>query len=74
MLNFLVYLLGGFHVFISVFYHVNLELLVYLDFQGIMILLLSILLLNIHTFFFCDAPKPGGPLTNRQPTKLVGIE
>ena len=52
MLNFLRYFLGGFHVFVSVFYHVNLELLVYLDFQGITILLLSVLLLNIHTLFF----------------------
>ena len=30
----------------------NLELLVYLDFQGITILLFSVLLLNIHTLFF----------------------
>ena len=52
MLNFLGYFLGGFHVFVSIFYHVNLELLVYLDFQGITILLLSVLLLNIHTLFF----------------------
>ena len=51
MLNFLGYFLGGFHVFVLVFYHVNLELLVYLDFQGIMILLLYVLLLNIHIFF-----------------------
>ena len=36
----------------NVFYHVNLELLVYLDFQGIMVLLLSVLLINIHTLFF----------------------
>ena len=52
MLNFLGYFLSGFHVFVSVFYHVNLELLVYLDFQRIMILLLYVLLLNIHTLFF----------------------
>ena len=52
MLNFLEYFLGGTHVFVSVFYQVNLELLVYLDFQGIMILLLYVLLLNIHTLFF----------------------
>ena len=39
-------------MFVLVFYHVNLILLVYLDFQGIMILLLSVLLLSIHTFFF----------------------
>ena len=52
MLNFLGYFLDGFHVFVSAFYHVNLKLLVYLDFQGIMILLLSVLLLNIHTLFF----------------------
>ena len=38
-------------MFVLVFYHVNLELLVYLDFQGIMILLLYVLLLNIHIFF-----------------------
>ena len=38
-------------MFVSVFYDVNLELLVYLDFQGIMILLLSVLLLNIHYYF-----------------------
>ena len=44
--------LGGFYVFVSVFYHVNLELLMYLDFQGIMILLLFVLLINIHTLFF----------------------
>ena len=37
---------------VLVFYHVNLELLVYLDFQGIMILLLYVLLLNIRTLFF----------------------
>ena len=52
MLNFLRYFIGGFHVFVSIFYHVNIELLVYLDFQGIMSLLLSVLLLNIHTLFF----------------------
>ena len=52
MLNFLGYFLGGFHVFVSIFYHVNLELLVYLDFQGIMILLLYVLLLNIILYFF----------------------
>ena len=52
MLNFLRYFLGDFHVSVLVFYHVNLELLVYLDFQGIMILLLFVLLLNIHTLFF----------------------
>ena len=52
MLNFLGYFLGGFHVFVLVFYHVNLELLVYLDFQGIIILLLFVLLLNIHILFF----------------------
>ena len=51
MLNFLGYFLGDFHMFVSVFYDVNLELLVYLDFQGIMILLLSVLLLNIHYYF-----------------------
>ena len=51
MLNFLGYFLSGFHVFVSVFHHVNLELLVYLGFQGITILLLSILLQNIHTLF-----------------------
>ena len=39
-------------MFVLVFYHVNLELLVYLDFQEIMLLLLSVLLLNIHTLFF----------------------
>ena len=39
-------------MFISVFYHVNLELLVYLYFQGIMILLLFVLLLNIYFLFF----------------------
>ena len=39
-------------MFVLVFYHVNLELLVYLDFQGIMFLLLSVLMLNIHTLFF----------------------
>ena len=39
-------------MFVSVFYYVNLELLMYLDFQGITILLLSALLLNIHTLFF----------------------
>ena len=37
---------------VLVFYHVNLVLLGYLDFQGIMILLLSVLLLSIHTLFF----------------------
>ena len=37
---------------VSVFYHINLELLVYLDFQGITILLFYVLLLNIHTLFF----------------------
>ena len=52
MLNFMGYFLGGLHVFVLVFYHINLELLVYLDFQGIMILLLSILMPNIHTLFF----------------------
>ena len=52
MPNFPGYFLGGFHVSVLVFYHVNLELVVYLDFQGIMILLLSVLLLNIHTLFF----------------------
>ena len=52
MLNFPRYFLGGFHVSVLVFYHVNLELLVYLDFQGIIILLLFVLLLNIRTFFF----------------------
>ena len=52
MLNFFGYFLGGFHVFVLAFYHVNLKLLVYLDFQRIMILLLSVLLLNIHTLFF----------------------
>ena len=52
MLNFLGYFLGGFYVFVSVFYHVNLELFVYLDFHGIMILLLFVLLLNIYTLFF----------------------
>ena len=39
-------------MFVSIFYHVNLGLLVYLDFQGIMILLLSVVMLNIHTLFF----------------------
>ena len=39
-------------MFVSIFYHVNLGLLVCLDFQGIMILLLSVLLLNIHILFF----------------------
>ena len=39
-------------MFVLVFYHVNLELLMYLDFQGITILLLYVLLLNIHTLFF----------------------
>ena len=39
-------------MFVLIFYHVNLGLLVYLDFQGIMILLLYVLLLNIHTLFF----------------------
>ena len=52
MPNFPRYFIGGFHVSVLVIYHVNLELLVYLDFQGIMILLLSVLLLNIHTLFF----------------------
>ena len=52
MLNFLGYFLGGFHVSVLIFYHVNLKLLVYLDFQGIMILLLYVLLLNIHILFF----------------------
>ena len=52
MLNFLGYFLGNFHVFVSIFYHVNLGLLVYLDFHGIMILLLSVVMLNIHTLFF----------------------
>ena len=56
MLNFLGYFLSGFHVFVLVFYHINLELLVYLDYQGIMILLLSILLLNIHTLFSLTFP------------------
>ena len=51
MLNILGDFLDGFHVFVLVFYHVKLELLVYFDFQGIMILLLSVLLLNIHTLF-----------------------
>ena len=37
---------------VLVFYHINLVLLVYLDFQGIMILLLSVPLLSIHTLFF----------------------
>ena len=52
MLNFLGYFLSDFHVFVSVFYHVNLELLMYLDSQRIMILLLYVLLLNRHTLFF----------------------
>ena len=52
MLNFLEYFLGDFHVFVLVFYHVNLGLLVYLDFQGIILLSLSVFLLNIHTLFF----------------------
>ena len=52
MLNFLGYFLGDFYVFVLVFYQVNLELLVYLNFHGIMILLLSVFLLNIHTLFF----------------------
>ena len=52
MPNFLGYFIGGFHVFVFVFYHVGLKLLVYLDFQGIMILLLFVLLLNIRTLFF----------------------
>ena len=52
MLNFLEYFLGGFHMFVLVFYQVNLELLVYLDFQKITILSLSVLLLNIHTLLF----------------------
>ena len=39
-------------MFVSVFYHVNLVLLGYLDFQGIIILLLFVLLLSIHTLFF----------------------
>ena len=51
-INFVYAKFSGFHMFVSVFYHVNLELLVYLDFLGIMILLLSVLLLNIHTLFF----------------------
>ena len=52
MLNFLGYFLGDFHVFVLVSYHVNLGLLVHLGFQGIMLLLLFVLLLNIHTLFF----------------------
>ena len=52
MLNFLRYFLGDFHVFVLVFYYVNLKLLVYSDFQGIMILLLFVLRLNIHILFF----------------------
>ena len=39
-------------MFVLVFYHVNLKLLVYLDFQGIMFLLLFVLRLNIHILFF----------------------
>ena len=39
-------------MFVLVFYHKNLKLLVYLYFQGIMLLLLSVLMLNIHTVFF----------------------
>ena len=38
-------------MFVSVFYHVNLILLGYLDFQEIKILLLFVLLLSIHTLF-----------------------
>ena len=52
MLNFFGYFLGDFHMFVLVFYHVNLKLLVYLDFQGIMFLLLFVLMLNIHILFF----------------------
>ena len=52
MLNFLGYFLGDFHVSVLVSYHVDLELLVYLGFQRIMILLLFVLLLNIYTLFF----------------------
>ena len=36
MLNFFGYFLGDFHVFVLVSYHVDLELFVYLGFQGIM--------------------------------------
>ena len=39
-------------MFLFVFYHVNLKLLVYLNFRGIMLLLVSVFLLNIHTLFF----------------------
>ena len=39
-------------MFVLIFYHVNLGLLIYLDFQIIIILLLSVLLLNIHILFF----------------------
>ena len=52
MLNFLGYFLGDFHVLVLVFYHVNLKLFVYLDFQGIMLLLLYVIMLNIHILFF----------------------
>ena len=55
MLNFLECFIGDFHVFVSIFYHVNLEQFVYLDFKAIMLLLLFVLLLNIHTLFF---PSP----------------
>ena len=51
MLNFLVYFLGGFHLYVLVSYYVDLELLVYLGFEGITLLLLFVLLLNLHYFF-----------------------
>ena len=39
-------------MFVLVSYHVDLKLLVYLGFPGIMLLLLFAILLNIHTLFF----------------------
>ena len=38
-------------MFVLVSYHVDLELLVYLGFQGIMFLLLFVLPLNMHILF-----------------------
>ena len=52
MQNFLGYFLSEFHVFLLVSYHVDIELLAYLGFQGIMLLLLFVLFLNIHALFF----------------------
>ena len=52
MLNFLECFLSDFHVFVLVSYHVDLKLLVYLSFSGIMLLLLFALMLDIHTLFF----------------------